>query len=289
METTYDLISSAKINLGLKVIRKRPDGFHDIETIFYPIKLHDDITIDVKPNDHSHNSLLIHCNKQYVPQNKDNICYKAIEAFFRKYHIKDCCYDIDIKISKKIPVGGGLGGGSSNAAAVIEFILKYFKIDIHENKKEIIETALTIGSDVPFFLYLKPSFAAGRGEDIKILDDFKIGGKILIVNPNLHISTKWAFESLHLDSEKSYNSELSKVKSFSPENYPLLENDFEKIIFEKYPVLGEIKKDLYEKGAVFASMSGTGATMYGVFNNDADVQKLYRKYKDENYFVFISD
>ncbi len=288
MESSYDLISASKINLGLKVLQKRPDGFHDIETIFYPTELHDDISIDIKPNGQNHNSLFIHCNKQYVPQNKDNICYKAIEAFFRKFHITDC-FDIDIKINKRIPVGGGLGGGSSNAAAVIEFVIKYFKIDVDANKNEILETALSIGSDVPFFLYLKPCFASKRGEDIKVLSDFKINGKILIVNPNLHISTKWAFESLHLQPDKIRSSELSTVEKFSPDIFPLLENDFEKIVFEKYHILKEIKDKLYQSGAIFASMSGTGATMYGIFNNETDIQMLFKKFREDNYFAFISE
>ncbi|CAN5660332.1 4-(cytidine 5'-diphospho)-2-C-methyl-D-erythritol kinase [soil metagenome] len=286
METT--LRSSAKINLGLKVLQKREDGFHDIETIFYPVSLHDDIIIDIKPGLSGHNTLLIHCNKQYVPQNKDNICYKAIEAFFRKFHITES-YDIDIRINKRIPVGGGLGGGSSNAAAVIEFIVKHFNIDIQANRNEIIETALSIGSDVPFFLFLKPAFAAKRGEEIHVLDNFKIDNKILIVNPNLHISTKWAFEALGMVSGELSSSELNSVKTFIPENYPKLENDFEAVVFDKYPVLGEIKNELYKMGAEFASMSGTGATMYGIFPGNDEIQKAYRKYKDAGYFVFISE
>ncbi len=201
MEEDVKLESYAKINVGLKIISRRDDGFHNIETIFYPIKLHDDIHISITPNE-SYNSVYITCNKYYVPSNKDNICFKTIEAFFKNFHIKET-YKIAINIGKKIPVGGGLGGGSSDAAVVLKYLIKFFKIDIKENRKKIMQTALSIGSDVPFFLIMKPCFAEGRGEQMRILPEFNIKYDILIINPNLHVSTKWAYENLNLEVEKN--------------------------------------------------------------------------------------
>lgn len=288
MEEDIRLESYAKINVGLKIVSKREDGFHNIETIFYPIKLHDEIQISISPNE-SYNSVYINCNKYYVPSNKDNICFKTVETFFKNFHIVDT-YKITINIGKKIPVGGGLGGGSSDAAAVLKHLIKFFKIDIKENRKKIMETALSIGSDVPFFLIMKPCYAEGRGEKLKILPEFNIPYDILIANPNLHVSTKWAYENLGLEIGKEYPSELKNIKAFDLENKEMFLNDFEKVVFQKYNALKEIKDELDNQGAVFSSMSGSGATMYAFFKKDERklLNRAYRHFKEKNYFVFIS-
>ena len=287
MEETH-LDSYAKINIGLKIVGKREDGFHNIETIFYPIKLHDEIEISITPNE-SCNSVIINCNKYYVPSNKDNICFKAIEAFFTNFHITDT-YKIVINIKKKIPVGGGLGGGSSNAAAVLKHLIRFFKIDIKEHRKKIMHTALSIGSDVPFFLIMKPCFGAGRGEQLRILPEFNIPYDILIINPNLHVSTKWAYENLGLETGKEYPSDLKDISGFGLDRKEIFINDFERVVFQKYSTLKQIKDDCLEMGAVFASMSGSGATMYAFFNkNDKrNLNRTYRHFKEKEYFVHIS-
>lgn len=289
MEEDVRLDSFAKINIGLKIVNKREDGFHNIETIFYPIKLHDEIHISISPNESQYNSVYITCNKYYVPSNKDNICFKAIEAFFKNFHIVNC-YKIAINIGKKIPVGGGLGGGSSDAAVVLKHLIRFFNIDIKENRKKIMDTALSIGSDVPFFLIMKPCFAEGRGEKLKILPEFNIPYDILIVNPQLHVSTKWAYENLNLEIGKNYPSDLKGVAKFNPVEKEIFSNDFERVVFEKYDSLRQIKERLIEHGAVFASMSGSGATMYAFFKKDdkKSLNKSYRYFKEKNYFVYIS-
>ena len=288
MEQDIRIDSYAKINVGLKIVSKREDGFHNIETIFYPIKLHDEIQISIEPHE-NYNSVYITCNKYYVPSNKENICFKAVEAFFKNFHIVDT-YKIAINISKKIPVGGGLGGGSSDAAAVLKHLIKFFKIDIKEHRKKIMETALSIGSDVPFFLIMKPCFGEGRGEKMKILPDFIIPYDILIINPNLHVSTKWAYENLGLETGKEYPSELKNISSFDLDRKELFINDFERVVFQKYSTLKNIKDELLNQGAVFASMSGSGATMYAFFKKDEKkfLNRAYRFFKEREYFVFIS-
>lgn len=288
MEEDIRLDSYAKINVGLKIVSKREDGFHNIQTIFYPVKLHDEIHISIAPNI-SYNSVYITCNKYYVPSNKDNICFKAIEAFFKNFHIVDT-YKIAINIGKKIPVGGGLGGGSSDAAVVLKHLIKFFRIDIKENRKKIMDTALSIGSDVPFFLIMKPCFAEGRGEKLKILPEFNIPYDILIVNPNLHVSTKWAYENLNLEIGREYPSDLKSVTTFDLEKPEVFLNDFESVVFQKFQALKQIKDELKNHGAVFASMSGSGATMYAFFRKDERklLNRAYRYFKERNYFVFIS-
>jgi 4-diphosphocytidyl-2-C-methyl-D-erythritol kinase len=192
-------------------------------------------------------------------------------------------------LHKIIPVGGGLGGGSSDAASILKYLINYFKIDVTKHKNEILNVALSVGSDVPFFLIHKPCFASGRGENMKILKDFNLDNySILLVNQNLHISTKFAFESLNFTQDEIHNSELKNITQFDESILNLLENDFEKIVFKKFPELEDAKKELIDFGAVYSSLSGSGATMFGIFNKDDSVNTAYNYYKEKGYFVFIS-
>jgi 4-diphosphocytidyl-2-C-methyl-D-erythritol kinase len=284
------LTAPAKINIGLKIISKRDDGYHNLETIFYPVRLHDEIFISISLSKRNTNSVLIKTNNKVIPTDKTNLCFRVIESFFRKFAIKEF-YIINISISKNIPVGGGLGGGSSDAAAVLKYLIKYFNINVSDKKKEIIEIALAVGSDVPFFLINKPCFAQSRGELISRLDSFSLENyRILLVNPNLHVSTKWAFENLEMQAGITNNSKIKEVHEFGASVFDLLKNDFEEIVFSKYPELEQIKREVVDFGAVFSSMSGSGATMYGLFENGNPdtVKKAYEYYKAKNYFTFIS-
>lgn len=282
--------SYAKINFGLRILNKREDGFHNLETIFYPVKLHDEIYIEIQRSETDYNSVFLKSNKPFIPLSKDNLCYKAVEYFFKEFKIKDC-FRISLNLNKHIPVGGGLGGGSSNAATIIKFLIKYLNIEIESNREKILNMALSIGSDVPFFLSLKPCYAAGRGEKMVLLRDFKINYDILIVNPNLHVSTKWAFEKL--DFKKNFSKEpvLNTIRNIESDNLTLLVNDFEDIVFKKYNELKKIKEELPEMGAVYSSMSGTGATMFGLFdkNKKGTLKKCREYYNEKKYFTFVSD
>lgn len=284
------LQSYAKINIGLRILRKREDGYHDLETIFYPVRLNDEVKIEIQRSKKDVNSVILSSNKPFIPLTKDNLCYKAVEYFFKEFRIREC-YEFNIFINKRIPVGGGLGGGSSNAASIIKFLVKFMNIDIGSNKEKILNLALSIGSDVPFFLMMKPCYAGSRGERMISLKNFKIDHDILIVNPNLHISTKWAFERLNF--KKGYFKEpvLIKVKNFKPEIFSLLENDFEKVVFNRYNEMKTIKEELIEMGAEFSSMSGSGATMYAFFdkNKKGTLKKCREYYNAKNFFTFVSD
>ena len=287
---TASVNSYAKINVGLRILRKRDDGYHDLETIFYPVKLHDVINIEIQRSDNDHNSVILKSDKPFIPLSKDNLCYKAVEHFFTEFRIKEC-YTISLIINKNIPVGGGLGGGSSNAAAIIRFLIEFMKIDISSSREKILNLALSIGSDVPFFLLHKPCYAGSRGEKMILLKEFKISYDILIVNPNHHISTKWAFERLNFRKGLSRAPVLKDIKIFEPGNFNLLENDFEEIVFKKFPEIRVIKEELIEMGAEFSSMSGTGATMYGMFdkNKKGTLKKCREYYTAKKYFTYISD
>lgn len=279
----------AKINVGLRILSKRDDGYHNLETIFYPVKLYDELFIQIRKSDAGTNSIIIRTEKNSVHLNKNNTCFKAVQSFFKAFRIKDN-YKLEIKLRKNIPIGGGLGGGSSDAGAVIRFLVKHFNINITEEKEKLIQCALEVGSDVPFFLIQKPCYATGKGEYLQLLNSFVLNYDILLVNPNQHVSTKLAYESLELSNDYVKNQVLNQVTEFNLENKELFVNDFEKVVFSKYPILEKVKIALYKRGAVFSSMSGSGAVIYGFFNR-GDKDKLnyaVKEFRKSGYFTAIA-
>lgn len=282
------LKAPAKINIGLRILNKREDGFHNIETIFYPVKLYDDINIHIAKSATDTNSIIVKTEKQSVPLNRNNTCFKAVEAIFKAFIIRET-YKIEIILNKNIPIGGGLGGGSSDAGAIIRHLLKYFNINLAENRDKVMNAALEVGSDVPFFLIQKPCYATGKGEKLHLLNNFILDYDILLVNPNQHVSTKWAYENLGFKEGDSFPPALSGVTAFNPDDKELFRNDFENVVFKKFPLLQSTKETLLNKGAVFSSMSGSGAVIYGLFSK-TDRDKLYsarNEFKEAGYFAAI--
>ena len=264
----------AKINLGLRILSKRSDGFHNLHTLFYPIHdLYDELIIE-RSNNFNFTS-----NISVTESESENLVVRAKEkmeeAAGKKLNTK-------IYLRKYIPAGAGLGGGSSDAAAVIAALNDMF--DLNFSYKKLLEIALTLGSDVPFFIRPKPAIAKSRGEILEFID-FELDKYILIINPGIHISTKEAFQNIvPVNEEINYNKiELGTIGDYAN----LLKNDFEDYIFETYPEIKQIKETLYSTGAEFASMSGTGSTVYGLFSNDEEAEKAAEIFPGK-YFKFIS-
>ena len=292
------LKANAKINIGLKVLGRRPDGYHNLETIFYPVNLCDNITLRTKVRK-SNNKIEVRMfgSKR---NDRDNICYKAVEKFLEEFKIPGF-YNIYVKIYKYIPIGGGLGGGSSDAAAVLKGLYEIYKISGEE--KRLKKLALSLGSDVPFFLTNKPAMASSRGDKIKVINSFSITGDIILVNPGINVSTKWAFEEIDRLREKlkdrgsksevkGQKSEFRKLQKRIPlistkslKNIKFLENDFERVVFKKFPEIKAIKDKMIELGTSFASMSGSGSSVYGIFNKTP--KELVRYFKGKRYNVFV--
>lgn len=269
--------SPAKINIGLKVIEKRPDGYHNLETIFYPLILSDRLYFEKS------NSLEFSSDSKILNYAKDNLVLKAINVIEKLRGIET---KVRVKIEKRIPIGGGLGGGSSNAAATLKAINKIF--DLSLSNEELKSLALALGSDVPFFLNPLPSFAESRGEKL-IPINIDICYPILIVNPGINISTKWAFDRIIPSRTKESLWVLSGLKKVEFDLFRIVvSNDFEPIIFKEYPELDMIKIKLYELGANFALMSGTGSTVYGIFSN---LQKAYwaNEFFAQKYFTYLNN
>jgi 4-diphosphocytidyl-2-C-methyl-D-erythritol kinase len=269
--------SPAKINIGLNIIEKRPDGYHNLETIFYPIILSDKLFFEKS------NKLEVQSNSKIVNDLSDNLVIKAVRLV-EKY--KDVEINVRVKIEKNIPIGGGLGGGSSNAATTLKTVNKLF--DLKLNTEELKVLALELGSDVPFFLNPLPSFAESRGEILTPIN-FDIRYPILIVNPGINISTRWAFEKITpAKPQKNLRRFIDTKKidfDYLREN---IINDFEPIVFKEYPEMEMIKSKFYELGANFALMSGTGSTVYGIFSN---LQKVYwaKEFFGQNYFTYLNN
>ena len=271
----HKIKTPAKINIGLNVIRKREDGFHDLETIFYPINLFDEIEFEES------DSFNFQTDNKLLAEEKNNLIVKAVHLLEKEVGIK---IYLSIKLHKYIPIGAGLGGGSSDAAAVLTSLNKIFNFNLSLDK--LLELALGLGSDVPFFINPIPSFAESRGE-VLYKKKFKINNPVLIINPGIHVSTSWAFENVKPQTPvKSLFTLLKTDFENIASLKKIITNDFEKTVFEKYPEIHSIKKDIIETGAEFALMTGTGSTVFGIYKNLDDAKKAYNLF-NKNYFRFI--
>ena len=269
--------SPAKINLGLNVVRKRADGFHDLETIFIPIMLSDKITF------FKSEVLKLNTSSELLNELKDNLILRAVRLLEEIANRKIL---LDIFVDKIIPIGGGLGGGSSNAATTLKTVNKLFNLGLNYNV--LSEIALELGSDVPYFLNPIPSYAESRGEILNSLN-IEIPYPILIVNPGIKIDTALAFQKIKPSNPVKNLRDIFQEGSIDLNNFKeYVKNDFEEVIFKEYIQVKEIKEELYKQGAQFALMSGTGSTVYGIFSN---LQKAYwaEEFFKQNYFTFLNN
>ncbi len=270
--------SPAKINLGLYVLDKRNDEFHNIKTIFYPLLLSDELTFEKS------DKLEISSNSEQVNRLESNIIQKAIKLVEKKIGENIA---LKIYIDKKIPLGAGLGGGSSNAATTLKALNELYHLKF--NYKILADLALNIGSDVPYFLNPTPAIGESRGEKVQ-LSSLEINYPILIVNPGLVISTRWAFDNLKIQKSKTNQLEQLAKGNLDFEKMKIsVKNDFELLVFSRYPIISEIKEDLYKQGAEFALMTGTGSTVYGIFSN---LQRAYLAdyyFKQKKYFTYLNN
>jgi len=262
------LNSYAKVNIGLKLLQKRIDGYHDISTVFQEIDLYDEITIS-----RSSNSLLeFYSNVDWLKNDQHNLCVIAYNR------IKDL-YDIggvDINLVKNISKGSGLGSGSSNAATVMKGLRKIFNLEVTDEELEKIGEE--IGADVPFFIRGATQIGEGIGEKLSDVK-YSIDGSFLIITPDISIDTKWAYSQIKnvLDKASSSTkfSDLICGKTISLDTLKFFENDFESVVFPTYPEIGAIKSELIALGARFASLSGSGSTVFGIFDDNAKINKAF--------------
>jgi len=250
--------SYAKVNLGLKILDLLPDNYHSIFTIMQEIDLYD--TIQIKKNNSY--KLTIECQGSVqVPNDKNNLCIKAAQLIFKNYHIN---HGLNISLVKNIPTNAGLGGGSSNAAAILCALNDIFSLNIHNN--ELHELAFKLGCDIPFFINGGVQISEGKGEKLTKINLDLTNYTFLLVYPNFNVSTKWAYSFFKNNLPKTFD--CNKFRSFQDGlDWELFENDFENIIKSTYPEVVEIRKILESQSSLFVSLSGSGSTMFGVFDN----------------------
>jgi 4-diphosphocytidyl-2-C-methyl-D-erythritol kinase len=259
---------SSKINLGLHVIRKRQDGYHDIETVFYPVNVHDAVEVIHSSVEESGEVLKFTSSGEPIPGlADDNLCIKAVHLVKKSQTIPA----IELHLHKKIPSGAGLGGGSSDAASTLILLNKKFQLGWGEEK--LMKLSLELGSDCPFFILNKPCIARGRGEELESISLDLSKYKILIVVSAIHMSTTKAFSKIRLSEAARPISEIIRqpIETWKKE----LINDFEQPVFEEFPELGIIKEKLYAGGAIYASMTGSGSSLYGIFARETDFSDPY--------------
>lgn len=257
-----------KINLGLQVVAKREDGFHDIQTCFYPVPWHD--VLEIIPSQ----KFSFTQSGIPIPDNEEkNLCVRAYRKMQEEYDIPP----VNIHLHKIIPMGAGLGGGSADAAFTLKTLDQVFALNAPLQK--LSDIAAQLGSDCPFFLNNTPMLGAGRGGLLTPVALSLSGKFIVIVKPDIHVSTADAYKSVTPDaSHKTISNILSKAVV---EWESLLINDFERSVFQQYPQIAIIKEALYKEGAFYASMSGSGSAVFGLFDN---VVKLQNRFEGMDYW-----
>ncbi|HEY0066376.1 MAG TPA: 4-(cytidine 5'-diphospho)-2-C-methyl-D-erythritol kinase [Flavisolibacter sp.] len=252
---------NCKINLGLRILRKREDGFHDLETAFYPVAIQDALEIVRNPLPGADGVDLRVTGLAVDGPPEKNICVKAWHLLKKDF---SGLPPVIMHLHKLIPSGAGLGGGSADGAFTLLALDKKFRLGL--SREALLSYALSLGSDCPFFILNKPCLAAGRGEEMEPIALDLSPYQVVIVNPHIPVSTAWAFSQIRPAADgPSVHQALQQPISHWKDG---LVNDFEPAVFAAHPEIAQIKQTLYAHGALYASMSGTGSTVYGIFEKE---------------------
>lgn len=269
---------NAKINLGLHVVSRRKDGYHNLETIFYPIGLKD--ALEIIPGEKSTGDKIslpiFRFFQTGIPIGESpetNLVIKALNSIAAEKKLPE----IDIHLLKKIPFGAGLGGGSSDAAFMLRLLNETFNLGYSEEELRL--RAARLGADCPFFIMNRPALATGIGDQLEPIELDVSNYQLLLVKPDIMVSTKEAYAMI---TPRQPGLPLKEIIRRPPDEWrELLKNDFEPPVFKKFPEICRIKKQLYEMGAVYASMSGSGSSVFGLFESEPDWQGKF-----EGHFVW---
>lgn len=248
---------NAKINLGLNILRKREDGFHEIESVFYPVPWND--ILEIVPETAGNGQVTFTSSGIGIPSNGgENLCEQVYQLLNTKFELPS----VKIHLHKQIPIGAGLGGGSADAAQTTLMLNEMFSLELTFGQLESV--VAQVGSDCPFFIQNRPAYVTGRGEVLEHFDLDLSGSWMVLVNPNIHIGTAEAYAGISPNlPEFSLKKELKK-EVLQWKNR--VKNDFETSIFMNYPEVEDVKSTLYDKGAEYAAMTGSGSTTFGLFS-----------------------
>mgnify|MGYP001078942729 CR=1 FL=1 len=249
-----------KINLGLPITEKRPDGYHNLETVFYPVALED--ALEIRTSSETEKKIILHQYGMEIAGNpEDNLVAKAYSLLDKEFHLPP----VEIHLYKHIPSGAGLGGGSADAAFMLKLLNNKFELGLPDDTLETYATKL--GADCAFFIRNRPTYAEGIGNIFSPLPLSLKGYRIWLVKPDIFVSTRDAFAKI-----KPHHPEMSlkEIAQLPVEEWNgRMVNDFEESVFPQFPTIGEIKEEMYRQGAVYASMSGSGSSVYGLFKEGA--------------------
>lgn len=256
---------NAKINLGLNIVEKRPDGYHNLETIFYPIPLQD--ALEITPWEGGERKYkLAQSGIQIAGDDENNLVVKAYKLLDSLYNLPP----IEINLLKHIPSGAGLGGGSADAAFMLCMLNQHFQLNIPNEQLEVY--AAQLGADCAFFVENKPTFAEGIGNIFSPIELSLKGYKLLLVKPDIFVSTRDAFAQIKPKRPTISLKEVAKMPIEAWKTYMV--NDFEESVFPQFPAIADIKAKLYDMGAIYASMSGSGSSVFALFKGDATLPKV---------------
>lgn len=246
---------NAKINLGLNIIKKRSDGYHELETCFYPVQWQEALEIIESE------TTVVTTSGLYIPGNGDNIVLKAYQLLKSEFDLPP----VQIHLHKVIPIGAGLGGGSADAAFTLSLLNNHFSLELSDD--QLMQYAVNLGADCAFFIKNRPMLAAGIGEQLSEVTISLTGRFVQLVYPNIHITTKEAYSKVKPQAPSMRIKDiLEQHELVGWKDY--LVNDFEESLFPKYPILNDLKSNFYDSGAIYASMSGSGSCLYGIFDHD---------------------
>ena len=260
----------AKINLGLDVVRRREDGYHEVRMIMQTIHLYD--RLDIKRTKES--GIQIQTNLSFLPVNENNLIYKAAKLLMDEFSITD---GVSVKLDKRIPVAAGMAGGSTDAAAMLFGMNRLFSLGL--TKRQLMERGVQIGADMPYCIMRGTALAEGIGEELSQLPPM-VKCPVLIAKPSISVSTKFVYQNLKLDDATIHPDIDRLIDDIRAKNlYDIaahMGNVLETVTIPNYPVIDEIKKHMLSHGAVGAMMSGSGPTVFGLFDDEATAKKAYK-------------
>ena len=279
----WDLVlpAYAKINLGLRVLGKRSDGFHAIQTIFQEVEFHDTLYFTKQASKFS-----LTTNHASLPSGEQNLIGQAVRLLQEE---TGCPASVAIHLDKQIPLGAGLGGGSSDAAATLQGLNALF--DVRLSQQRLAELGAQLGSDVAFFLYGGTASATGRGEQIQPISDIEPAW-VVLVNPGIHVSSAWAYKNVNLKLT-NFHALISVLPKFEEGHITAIqhvfsENTLEEPVIRKYPVIQEIKKTLQAHGAEWTMMSGSGSTVFGIFEEETVAERARQRVEQLGWLVVLT-
>lgn len=279
MSKAYSTKTCCKINLGLNITQRRPDGYHNLQTIFYPVPLYDELTIKLLPdlpqNGSEVDDVLTLGGNPLEGEVRDNLVLRAVRLLRSEgFPVPPLCIDL----KKVIPSGAGLGGGSSDAACMVKSISEMFGLNMTE---ELMKTLVArLGADCPFFVNPRPLFAEGIGDVFTPISLNLNGWYLMLVKPEVFVSTREAYAGVHPHTPAYSLLDTAKLPVGQWEGRMV--NDFEESIFANHPLLAQIKEELYRQGAAYASMSGSGSTIFGLFRSHPNCEAFFSE-----HFTFV--